>query len=494
MPTRVVFGLLIGVVALTPAKGEEQLQDRVDRIAKEVGGVVGIELKEQVVAERISRDEHRKILGSQVEILLPKERLGGLFRSWQLLGLLPDDNLLSDDNFGVERLLDLTVSAIGATYNPDTKSVQLMPGAEQSVSDETVFHELVHAVQDQRHDLKRVFERLGTLASTDATMAFKLLLEGEAVFWPTLYRRQMTLEQALRLPPQAQTEIFGRAQPLTSRTIVRNFEHNARRNPRLKARASAMKRLPPLMVRFLSLPYAIGDNAVLRILNRGGRPALRQSFEDVSGLNTRDLLFPDPRRGEPRGVTEIQLASVKDKLGSQWKLKHDDTMGALVLHTMFEHREDRATEIAKSWNGDRIQLWEDEGDGVALLGLVTFETAEAAKLFESELIGLCREKWWRGKAIGELEHGGTHLVAGGDHLVIERRERSVVFLRGTGCKNPASAASSLWGSIVAASNLTLSTFPRIPLPLGIGVYTDRKQPLSPSFGRVGNELASFRCL
>lgn len=128
---------------------------------------------------------------------------------------------------------------------------------------------------------------------------------------------------------------------------------------------------------------------VLRIVKRGGRQALRQSFEDVSSLNTRDMLFPDPQNEEPRGATKVQLASVEDKLGNQWKRKHDDTIGALVLHTMFEHRADRATEIAKSWNGDRIQLWKDEDDGVALLGLVEFETAEAAKLFETEFIRLC---------------------------------------------------------------------------------------------------------
>lgn len=439
-PTHVVHSLLIGLVVLTPAKGEEPLQDHFDRIAKEVGAVVGIELKAQVAAERISHDEYRKILRSQIEILFPKNRIGGLLRSWQLLGLLPDDKL------DFEVLLDMTATATGAAYNPDTKSVQLTPGSERSVSAKNVFHELVHAAQDQRHDLKRIHERLGTLSSTDAMMAFKVLLEGEAVFWPTLYQRQKTLEQALRLPPESQTEIFGDDEPLTSQQMVRNFEQGAKRDPRVNALASTMRLLPPLMVRSLSLPYSKGDNAVLRIVKRGGRQALRQSFEDVSNLNTRDMLFPDPQNEKPRGVTKVQLAPVEDKLGNQWKLKHEDTMGALVLHTMFEHHVDQATEIAKSWNGDRIQLWEHEHDGVALLGRAEFETAEAAKLFETELIRLCREKWMRGKTIRELESDGTHLAADADHFVLERRECCVAFLRSTGCKNAASVASALWGN------------------------------------------------
>ena len=40
MPTHAVLGLLIGVAASAQAKGEEQLQDRCDRIAKEVGRLV----------------------------------------------------------------------------------------------------------------------------------------------------------------------------------------------------------------------------------------------------------------------------------------------------------------------------------------------------------------------------------------------------------------------------------------------------------------------
>src|SRR3990172_8932563 len=241
MRARVVLSLLIGLVALTPAKGEEPLQDHFDRIAKEVGTVVGIELEKQVTAEWVTRDEYLKIMRSQVDIFFPKNRLGGLLRSWQLLGLV-------DDKFDLEGLLDRTVTVVGASYNPDTKSVQLLPGSEKSekrVTDETVFHELVHAVQDQRHDLKRIHEGLGTLASTDATMAYRFLSEGEAMFWPTLYRRQMTLEQALRLPPKAQTEIFGDDEPLTSQTIHRNYEHNAKRDPRLNILATAMKRFPP---------------------------------------------------------------------------------------------------------------------------------------------------------------------------------------------------------------------------------------------------------
>jgi hypothetical protein len=437
MTTHIVFGLLIGVTAFTPANGDEQLQDRCDRIAKEVGRLVGIELKKKVMVQRISRDEYRKSMRSQVEVQFFKKRIDGWIRSLQFLGLF-------DDYFDFEELLDHAETATNANYSPATKMIQIIPGSESSETDETVFHELVHAAQDQRHDLNRIWEQLDTLGSTDAMMAFRFLLEGEAVFWPMLYQRRMTLEQAVRLSPESQSEVFGDDRPVTSETIVRNFENNAKRDPRFNDVALAMKRSPPLIVRLFCLPYIKGDNAVLRIVKRDGRQALRQSFEDLSSLNTRDMLFPNPQNEKLRSVTKVQLPLVENKLGIPWKLKHADTMGALVLHTMFEQRGDRATEIARSWNGDRIELWEDADDGVVLFGRVEFETAEAATLFESELIRLCRENWMREKTILELESDGTHLAADTEHFVLERRECSVVFLRSTGCKNAATVASALW--------------------------------------------------
>jgi hypothetical protein len=436
----VVFSLLIAVALVIPSKADEQLQGQVDRIAKEVGTVVGIELNAPIPVERISGDEFRKIFRSQSETLAPKDRIAGTLRSWQLLGLLPDFEI------DFEQLLDLTATTSGATYNPATNSIQLTPGAEKSLSDENAFHELVHAAQDQRHDLKRVHQQLGELASADATIAFKFLLEGEATFWQTLYRRKMTLEEVLKLPPESQTDIFGDERVLTSQEMIRNCDEGGKRNPRMKVLGWTMRLLPPVVSRSLSLAYSKGDNAALRIAKRGGRDALRQSFEDVSKLNTRDILFPDPHNENPRGVTKVQIGSVVDMLGDEWKLKHEDTLGALVLNTMFEDHVDQANSIARSWNGDRIQLWEDGEGGFALLGRVEFETAEAAKLLEAELIGLCREKWMRGTMIQELKSEGTQLAAEANHLVLERRERSVVFVRSSGCKNAAAVASALWRS------------------------------------------------
>ena len=151
-------------------------------------------------------------------------------------------------------------------------------------------------------------------------------------------------------------------------------------------------------------------------------------------INVRQLQPKEPRR--------------QQTTGNSWQLKHEDTMGALTLHSLFESRLDQANDVASSWSGDRIQLWENESNGVALVGLVEFDSNEAAKILESEFIRLCREKWMQGGAIRELEHDGTHLEADGDHFVLERRKSTVVFVRCTGGKNPASVVSSLWRSKV----------------------------------------------
>jgi len=139
----------MGLAVWTPACADDQLQGQIDRIAKEVGAVVGIELKAPNPAERISGDDYRNILRDQLETLSPKNRIKGTLRS------------CPDQKSDLEQLLDLPATATGATYNPDSKSIQLTPGSEISVSDETAFNKLVHAAQDQRHDLKRIYKQLG---------------------------------------------------------------------------------------------------------------------------------------------------------------------------------------------------------------------------------------------------------------------------------------------------------------------------------------------
>lgn len=441
---RLVLCLLIGTVACSPVQGAESLQEHFDRVAKEIEPLVGIELNQQVPVQNVGEDEYRKILFDQVEPIWPKSRRDRFVRSMQLLGLF-------DDKFVFDSLLDLTATAASASYDPDMKTIQVMlvpgkPGWDKNVADDTVFHELVHAAQDQRHDFNHTYERLKALTNTDAMMAFRFLMEGEAVFWPVLRRRQMTLEQALNLSPETQTDVFGSVEPDTSQSIVRSFSHNAAQNRELNKLASAMKQSPPLVVRLLCLPYTKGDNAVLRILKQGGRPALRQAFEDVSSLNTRDLLFPPRENEPPRTVTRIELGSVQQELGSQWKLTYEDTIGALALDTMFEHLGNQSAEIARSWNGDRIQLWESDDDGVVLTSRLEFETTAAAKRFETELVKLAREKWLRGKTIREVDSDGTHLTADGHDIIVQRRDQNVIFLRSTNCNNLASAAASLWRS------------------------------------------------
>ena len=438
---RCVLILFIAVALTNPSIADEPqlLQHRVDAMSQQVERLLGIQLQQEVIGSRVGRDEFRKQSRGQLELVMPKERMNGAFRSFQLLGLLPAGD------FDVYALFDLSLGLASAYYNPQTKSVHFLDNAAKATTDYVVFHELVHAVQDQEHDLLDIAKKLAAEGSTDGLLAFKVLFEGEAVFWARLHVRNLTPEAALALPPGSLTNLFGSPELMTSKTIVSSLKKRSKQNPKLRFTAFAMKFCPPLLVRALYLPYSCGDNTALRIFQRGGRRALRQAYADASALNTRDLLFDIEPKAVSRGITKIELADLQSEFGANWRLKHSDTIGSLVLHTMFERHIEPANKIAKSWEGDRIQVWENDGQRV-LLGLVVFDSEATAKLFATELVALCRETWFQGKAICEHAASGTHLSADTDHLIVERRKRVVAFVRSRDFAGPAKIASSLWKS------------------------------------------------
>lgn len=105
-------------------------------------------------------------------------------RGLELLGLL-EPGLLGAS----EDVLDITISTMAAYYKPSSKEVVIIDRGE-SLSDlssnGTLAHELVHALQDRRHDLGS-FGADPSLSS-DQSLAMTAVVEGEA----TLYELLMT--------------------------------------------------------------------------------------------------------------------------------------------------------------------------------------------------------------------------------------------------------------------------------------------------------------
>ena len=140
----------------------------VPRIEKEAG----LRFKRPpAVAER-SRDEVAVFVRQQLASPRAQRQLAGQEAAYRLLGLIPDTMRL---DALLQRLLEEQVVGY---YDPRTDTLYVVGGAPKALLEQTVAHELVHALQDQYVKVDSIQEQV---EDADRQLAAQAVLEGQAV-------------------------------------------------------------------------------------------------------------------------------------------------------------------------------------------------------------------------------------------------------------------------------------------------------------------------
>jgi hypothetical protein len=201
-------------------------------------------------------------------------------------------------------------------YDPSTRRIvidrQLPPRERRRV----LAHELVHALADQHHALGA---RLTASGSSDRRAALLTLAEGDA--------ESLVGELAL---------------------------------PELDAAAEGDEpELPGVLARSLSAAYVDGVAAVQRVVERGGFAAVDKLYhQPLDG--THQLLAPSFPLAIPGAVAALPGVTAPEP---GWRLRHADVLGAQTWRTVLEEwlPPARAAELARGWDGDRLELFERSG-------------------------------------------------------------------------------------------------------------------------------------
>lgn len=410
---------------------DKKLQEQVDALAKEVATTLGVELRKSIPAAYQSKDDFGKMLTEQLDKELPKEKRDAYTLYYRLLGLVPEDFDFA------KTITDTMKSQAGAYYNPETKKMYVLAGdLNPMMLDGVLFHELVHAVQDQEHDLAKAMKALEK--DSDAGTGYKFLVEGEASYW-------MQMRMAKGQPPAALDMAFGMMKNTTTKSILQMMDMQAAmmgdQMPSLKESAAQLKKVPPILIRSLVDPYLRGMYASWKLQKARGKEGFRTLFKEGMAWNSRDFLFSDEWMKSPRGVATVKPAGLDGPLGAGWKMSLEDTLGALTLHTLFEDQKAVADAVAKGWDGDRVQLWTKGGDAV-LAGIIAFASEEAAGSAAKQLERLYREQWTKGAQIEEKDGA---LVAGGkDCFFAESKGSTLAFARGSAPAASKALRDALW--------------------------------------------------
>jgi hypothetical protein len=309
----------------------------------------GLTFKTPPRIEARTRDEVRQFLEEKLDTELPAEELQGQERSYKRFGLLPDTMNLR--NF----MVGLLTEQIAGYYDPATKVLYVVEGADPALIDVTVSHELVHALQDQYFNLDSLQKLRG---NNDRQVAAQALLEGQAVF------EQMSV----MLGERALTT----ALPGTWERVRDAIRESSEVMP-------LFSRAPFVIQETLIFPYLSGAEFVRRAKEK--RPDANY-LEDVP-VSTEQIVHPERFFDTRDDPTEITLPPPRTG-----KLLYENNLGEFETRLLlFEHVKDQAAAVrgAAGWDGDRYQLIDLGGGREALAWLTIWDSSVDAAEFRDLL-------------------------------------------------------------------------------------------------------------
>jgi hypothetical protein len=306
--------------------------------AKEVGEAVpriekalGLPFKTPPKVERRSKDEVRTFLTRKFNESMPAAELSGIERTYRRFGLISDSLQLRPF------MLELLTEQVVGYYDPATKVLYVVDGADPAMIGVTVTHELVHALQDQYLNLDSIQKITG---DNDRQVAAQAVIEGQATFEQV---------QAMLGSSNLAAALPGGWDRV--RDMIREGQSS------MPVFSSA----PMIIQETLIFPYLSGAEFMRRFeeTNPGGVPF------DSMPVSTEQILHAQSyfeRRDVPTRITLPEL-------GGGARAIYANNLGEFETRLfLFQHLQDQNAAIrgAAGWDGDRYALFETQGgDGIA---------------------------------------------------------------------------------------------------------------------------------
>ncbi len=264
------------------------------------------------------------------------------------LGLAPKD-------FDYRSLMIKSSGAsIAGYYLPSTKSFYLADWIPIEGQKPVMAHELTHALQDQHFDLSR-FEKIPK-SESDYRLAFKSLIEGDAMAVMTVYRLRnpqmdMKYEMAMR-------KAMGTPDYELSNKIPHGLSETS------------------------YFPYKQGGEWVGRLYNRGGWNAITSAFKNPPQSTEQILHLEKYLRNE--APVKIELPDLSSMLGPDWKQIEYNVNGEWGYYQIlidFLSGTEETERAAAGWGGDRFTAYENSKHNVLFAAMTAWDSDKDAKEF-----------------------------------------------------------------------------------------------------------------
>ncbi|MCE7869210.1 hypothetical protein DYH09_02405 [bacterium CPR1] len=302
----------------------------------------------------------RRFLDEQIELHYPSERQHRDERLLILLGMVAPDFKLRPF------LLDLMQEQIAGAYDPIhdyffvvVREQSWLNKALKSADEDAMItlHELDHALQNQRFDLKARQMDLAKLGNSDRELGFSGLIEGEAtsVMYDLMLARQGTNSAESGMSMEAMGAMLSIV-PLPG--------------------MGKFREAPLYFQRQLMFPYMVGCDFINALRRYGGWELVNECYARQP-ISSEQIYHPE------RYLADEQPLPLALKLSlAGWKELGQDSGGEFTLRVFLEQHGVRGfRQAAEGWGNDRMAIYEKDGQH-CLVWLTRWDSAAEAEEFE----------------------------------------------------------------------------------------------------------------
>lgn len=266
-------------------------------------------------------------------------------------------------------LLALLSTQLAGFYDPREKEMVLLDDLGTEVEQATLWHELVHGLQDQHYDLKRLMK--WEPGHGDALSAVQSLAEGDAMSGMLEVSLAPSGRSALDLPDGMLNSSLGLLEAMPE-----------------------IAQVPRLLKRSIVAPYADGLNFVHSLRRSGGWAAVDAAWRALP-TTTEQIIHPDKYRAHEQAE---QLASPLPPAQGPAEGIYRDVLGEQALRLAMEEWVPNASaaEAASGWGGDAIAVFATGERRAVALHIRFDDEAHANRGFEAVARGALRpesETW-----------------------------------------------------------------------------------------------------
>jgi hypothetical protein len=363
--------------------GEVDAKEIVDRALVEVAEMRKLAPKAPVKGAIISREALRKRIENDLLTDLEPELIEG---TTELLFAL---NLTRADFDFFRNLLVLYGTQLAGYYDPRQKEMVLLDdlGVEAQVA--TLWHELVHALQDQHYDLQTLTK--WSAGKGDAVSVAQSFAEGDA----------MSAMMDMMLVPRGQSALD------VPESVVAQTMASIEALPEVRD-------VPSILKRSIVAPYTDGIAFTHTLRREGDWPRVDEAWRKPPET-TEQLLHPEKFRA--REAAEV-LPMPKGPPGGPATARFSDVLGEQTIRLVLEEWVplETARNAAAGWAGDRVAVFIDGDKRAAAIALRYDDEASARRALEAMARGALSDPIESATRVrSETSEGGQKAARAGRH-------------------------------------------------------------------------------